>query len=77
MPSEESLESLRRERDAYRMLYENAEKRIVRYRDVAARPDIFVSQQNKDFYSDLQTARTAWSDSESGVDFVEWLFAKS
>lgn len=68
----------------YRAMYESAEKKVMRYRDVAGQPDIHIPERNKDAYSNL-------SDAERGYDayieysmehrlptlpFGEWLFSK-
>jgi len=66
----------------YRSLYEGAEKRIQRYRDVAGRPDIPSFNLNKDVYSNFMDMRRAYHDYKEHCfitrgrvyPFEEWLF---
>jgi len=69
----------------YRSLYEGAEKRIQRYRDVASKPDICVYDMNKDRYTTLADLRNAWkqyksdcmADNLTMLPFDEWLFMQA
>lgn len=70
--------------EKYRALYEGAEKRIMRYRDVASTPDIFVNVLNKDRYTthqDLIRAYDAYLSEckQNGTEpynVTRWLFEK-
>lgn len=80
----EALESVEQAMEAYRSLYEGAEKKIMRYRDVASKPDISLQTHHKDSFNDLQTALRFFKDErglsrDEGIDykaFAEWLFSE-
>lgn len=77
MSESELIEELTRQCETYRMLYEGAMKKIERYRDVAAKPDIFIPEYNKDKFNDVQTAQSVWKASGSKNKFIDWLFERS
>lgn len=66
----------------YRSLYDGALKKMERYRDVAAKPDICVYNKNKDCYGNLLDMRRGYKDYQEKcfqehlcmLPFDEWLF---
>ena len=64
--------------DAYRSLYEGAEKRLMKFRDLAAKPDLPSTDMNKDRYPTLEQAMRDFKSrpQKSDETFVEWLFTR-
>ena len=71
------IATLMRCMEQYRALYESTEKKLLRYRDIAGKPDLPAFSANKDCYSTIDQAKRAYQeDNETHLAFVDWLFDK-
>lgn len=64
----------------YRNLYESIQKKLIGFRDIAAKPDIHVAEMNKERFLDAGTAAEVYSTETNNPrpacsEFIVWLFS--